>query len=229
MTPAANLDRRSPPPVPAMSIPSLLTLPRAGHPWGRPSRRRSNPPSIRTVAPRSSDNNEDFLTSLRESPKYERRDAGTAQDLSRRRPGRLDPGRGDGPRRDRALGVRRHHRAEPGSIMNVGSNGAIKRAVELGLGVTMISQDAVGEELAAGQLALLRARGTPLRRSWYVLSRKDAPLPGSAQLFLAFLRSPATASMRARWSDPSRSLGRAGSESDPRPPFDAGSPANLAW
>src|SRR6266540_638204 len=72
---------------------------------------------------------------------------------------------------------------EPGSIMNVGSNGAIKRAVELGLGVTMISQDAVGEELAAGQLAL------------------------------AFLRSPATASMRARWSDPSRSLGRAGSES----------------
>src|SRR6266508_1568504 len=77
---------------------------------------------------------------------------------------------------------------EPGSIMNVGSNGAIKRAV-------------------------LRARGTPLRRSWYVLSRKDAPLPGSAQLFLAFLRSPATASMRARWSDPSRSLGRAGSES----------------
>jgi LysR family transcriptional regulator, low CO2-responsive transcriptional regulator len=102
---------------------------------------------------------------------------------------------------------------EPGSIMNVGSNGAIKRAVELGLGVTMISQDAVGEELAAGQLALLRARGTPLRRSWYVLSRKDAPLPGSAQLFLAFLRSPATASMRARWSDPSRSLGRAGSES----------------
>src|SRR6266498_4361315 len=115
MTPAANLDRRSPPPVPAMSIPSLLTLPRAGHPWGRPSRRRSNPPSIRTVAPRSSDNNEDFLTSLRESPKYERRDAGTAQDLSRCRPDRLDPGRGDGPRRDRALGVRRHHRAEPGA------------------------------------------------------------------------------------------------------------------
>src|SRR6266511_3918585 len=102
---------------------------------------------------------------------------------------------------------------EPGSIMNVGSNGAIKRAVELGLGVTMISQDAVGEELAAGQLALLRARGTPLWRSWYVLFRKDALLPGSAQLFLAFLRSPATASMRARWSDPSRSLGRAGSES----------------
>ena len=98
---------------------------------------------------------------------------------------------------------------EPGSIMNVGSNGAIKRAVELGLGVTMISQDAVGDELAAGQLALLRAHGTPLRRSWYVLYRKDAPLPGSARLFLAFLRSPATASMRALRSGPPRSPSRA--------------------
>jgi DNA-binding transcriptional LysR family regulator len=88
-------------------------------------------------------------------------------------------------------------------------HGAIKRAVELGLGVTMISQDAVRDELAAGQLALLRAHGTPLRRSWYVLYRKHAPLPGSARLFLAFLRSPATASMRARCSGPLRSPSRA--------------------
>jgi LysR family transcriptional regulator, low CO2-responsive transcriptional regulator len=102
---------------------------------------------------------------------------------------------------------------EPGSIMNVGSNGAIKRAAELGLGVTMISQDAVRAELAASQLALLRARGTPLQRSWYVLYRKHTPLPRSAQQFLAFLRSPATASVRARWTGPSRSPGRAGTKS----------------
>jgi DNA-binding transcriptional LysR family regulator len=50
--------------------------------------------------------------------------------------------------------------------MNMGRIGAIKRAVELGLGVTMTSKDAVGQELAAGQLVLLDARGTPLRRSW---------------------------------------------------------------
>jgi DNA-binding transcriptional LysR family regulator len=79
---------------------------------------------------------------------------------------------------------------EPGSVMNVGSNGAIKRAAELGLGVTMISTDAVREELRTGQLALLRARGTPLPRSWYVLSNKDALLPPSALQFLEFLRSP---------------------------------------
>jgi DNA-binding transcriptional LysR family regulator len=79
---------------------------------------------------------------------------------------------------------------EPGSIMNVGSNGAIKRAVELGLGVTIISEDAVSEERAAGRLAVLRARGTPLRRSWYALYRKSGPLPASARLLLAFLRPP---------------------------------------
>jgi DNA-binding transcriptional LysR family regulator len=85
---------------------------------------------------------------------------------------------------------------EAGSIMNVGSNGAITRAVELGLGVTLISQAAVAQELAAGRLALLRARGTALRRSWYALYRKHAPLPTSAELFLAFLRSPAGADVR---------------------------------
>lgn len=101
---------------------------------------------------------------------------------------------------------------EPGSIMNVGSNGAIKRAAELGLGVTMISRDAVREELAAGQLALLRARGTPLQRSWYVLYRQHAPLPRSARQFLAFLRSPAIAGMQARSSAAPGSAGRAGAE-----------------
>jgi len=83
---------------------------------------------------------------------------------------------------------------QPGSIMNVGSNGAIKRAAALGLGVTLISRDAVREELHAGELAELRARGTPLRRSWYVLRRKDASLPGSARRFLEFLATnPANA------------------------------------
>lgn len=81
---------------------------------------------------------------------------------------------------------------QPSSIMNVGSNGAIKRAVELGLGVTLTSQVAVADEIATGQLALLRARGTPLRRSWYALYRKDSPLPTSAQRFLSFLRSTAS-------------------------------------
>jgi DNA-binding transcriptional LysR family regulator len=81
---------------------------------------------------------------------------------------------------------------QPASIMNVGSNGAIKRAAALGLGVTLISRDAVAEELRAGELAELRVRGTPLMRSWYVLYRTDGSLPTSARRFLDFvaLQSP---------------------------------------
>ncbi len=78
---------------------------------------------------------------------------------------------------------------EPGRTMTVGSNGAIKRAVALGLGVTLISLDAVAEELAVGDLVRLRARGTPLRRAWHALHREGEPLPPSATAFLELLRA----------------------------------------
>jgi DNA-binding transcriptional LysR family regulator len=78
---------------------------------------------------------------------------------------------------------------EPGSVMNVGSNGAITRAAELGLGVTLLAEAAVAAELAAGRLALLPAAGTPLPRSWYVLTRAGARLPASARLLVGALRA----------------------------------------
>lgn len=82
---------------------------------------------------------------------------------------------------------------EPNAVMNMGSNGAIKRAVSLGLGVTLTSHDAVAAELDAGELAHLRVRGTPIPRSWYVLRRNGSPLPPSARAFMEFLRSPQVA------------------------------------
>jgi len=100
---------------------------------------------------------------------------------------------------------------EPGRTMNIGSNGAIKRAVALGLGVTLISLDAVAEELAAGELVRLRARGTPLRRAWHALHRDGGPLPPSALAFLELLRSRRARPAAARGSGP------AGRDAD-RPP-----------
>lgn len=85
---------------------------------------------------------------------------------------------------------------EPGAVMNMGSNGAIKRAVSLGLGLTLTSRDAVAEELAGGDLARLRVRGTPISRSWYALYRKGSPLPPSARAFMDFLRSHRRVSAR---------------------------------
>jgi DNA-binding transcriptional LysR family regulator len=71
----------------------------------------------------------------------------------------------------------------PRATMTVGSNGAVKQAAAAGLGVTLLADDAVQAELAAGALIELRAPGTPLRRSWYVLAPAAGPEPAAAGLF----------------------------------------------
>src|SRR5262249_44936976 len=70
--------------------------------------------------------------------------------------------------------------------LTLGSNGAIKEAVRLGLGVSLQSRRAVEQDLAAGTLAEIRVRGGLPRRQWYVL-RSRAVLPRPAvELFLDF-------------------------------------------
>src|SRR5262249_13889516 len=62
----------------------------------------------------------------------------------------------------------------------VGSNGAIRESARVGLGVTLVSRDAVAAELAAGQLAEIPVKGTPLHRDWYLLARREElPHPAS--------------------------------------------------
>ena len=58
----------------------------------------------------------------------------------------------------------------------VGSNGAIRESASVGLGVTLISRDAVATELADGRLAALPVPGTPLHRDWYLVAH-PRPLP----------------------------------------------------
>jgi DNA-binding transcriptional LysR family regulator len=72
-------------------------------------------------------------------------------------------------------------------ILVLGSNGAIREALIVGLGVTLVSRDAVRDELASGQLVELRAPGSPLHRAWHVISREGEPLTGTADLFLRHL------------------------------------------
>jgi LysR family transcriptional regulator, low CO2-responsive transcriptional regulator len=64
----------------------------------------------------------------------------------------------------------------------VGSNGAIKESAGVGLGVTLVSRDAVAAELAAGRLAELRVPGTPLHRDWYLAARRETMPPPAARL-----------------------------------------------
>ncbi|MBJ7594114.1 MAG: LysR family transcriptional regulator [Candidatus Dormibacteraeota bacterium] len=79
-----------------------------------------------------------------------------------------------------ALGI------EPASL-TLGSNGAIREAAAVGLGITLISSEAVEVELAAGRLVTVAAPDVPLRRDWHVVTRAEERLPESASLFLTYL------------------------------------------
>lgn len=77
----------------------------------------------------------------------------------------------------------------PAELLTLGSNGAIKQGLAVGLGVTLISRHAIAPELRAGQLAEIPVKGTPMRRPWYLLMLPGAP-PRSAVLeFTRYLRS----------------------------------------
>ena len=68
----------------------------------------------------------------------------------------------------------------------VGSNGAIRESASVGLGVTLISRDAVAAELADGRLAALPVPGTPLHRDWYLVAH-PGPLPPAAGRLVAYV------------------------------------------
>jgi LysR family transcriptional regulator, low CO2-responsive transcriptional regulator len=64
--------------------------------------------------------------------------------------------------------------------LTVGSNGAIRESAAVGLGVTLVSRDAVAQELASGRLAEVRVPGTPLHRDWYLIAHPGRlPLPAA--------------------------------------------------
>ncbi len=60
--------------------------------------------------------------------------------------------------------------------LEMGSNETIKQAVMAGLGIAMISQHTVTEELKAGRLVAIAAPELPIERQWYVLHREDLAL-----------------------------------------------------
>jgi DNA-binding transcriptional LysR family regulator len=68
----------------------------------------------------------------------------------------------------------------------VGSNGAIRESASVGLGVTLVSRDAVAAELASGRLVELPVPGTPLHRDWYLVAH-PGPLPPTAARLVAHM------------------------------------------
>jgi DNA-binding transcriptional LysR family regulator len=62
--------------------------------------------------------------------------------------------------------------------LTLGSNGAVVAAAAAGLGVTLVSGDAVTRQLADATLVQVKAPGTPLRRPWHAVTAGQAqPTP----------------------------------------------------
>ncbi len=66
-------------------------------------------------------------------------------------------------------------------MTTMSSNETIKQAVMAGLGIALISQHTVVEELHSGRLVTLDLPGLPIERAWYLLTRADVPLSPAAR------------------------------------------------
>lgn len=85
----------------------------------------------------------------------------------------------------RKLGVK------PKLRLELGSNEAIKQAVAGGLGISILSQHALGDDLAGQGLAVLSAAGFPIHANWFVVHPRGKRLSPLAEAFLHDLREAA--------------------------------------
>lgn len=90
------------------------------------------------------------------------------------------------------------HGIQPRTL-TLGSNGAIRQAVALGLGVGLQSRCAVALELDLGMLALIVPREPLPRRAWHITYSDIAPVRAPVAAFLAYLES-AAAQQALQWT-----------------------------
>lgn len=73
----------------------------------------------------------------------------------------------------------------PYHSVEMGTNETIKQAVMAGLGIALISQHTVTDELNSGRLVTLNGEGLPIVRQWYLLHRDDLEMtPARRRVFL---------------------------------------------
>jgi LysR family transcriptional regulator, low CO2-responsive transcriptional regulator len=69
----------------------------------------------------------------------------------------------------------------------LGSNGAIRESVQAGLGVSVLSRDAVADQIERATLREWDLSPFPVTRPWHVVTRSDRPIPATASLFVEHL------------------------------------------
>ena len=74
-----------------------------------------------------------------------------------------------------------------GETLTVGSNGAIRQAARLGLGISFLSANAVTSDLGAGLLGVIGVEPGPQARAWHVMRAAVGPARPVVDDFLAFV------------------------------------------
>ena len=74
--------------------------------------------------------------------------------------------------------------------MILGSNTAIERGVEMGLGVGLISLDAATERISEGRVAVWPCPGTPIDRPWHLVCYSGEPLGPTALALVESMLGP---------------------------------------
>ncbi len=110
------------------------------------------------------------------------RDADAVHDLARETWLLREPGSGTRAAADALIAELGIHPP----TMILGSNAAIERGVEMGLGVGLISLDSAGERISQGSVTVWACPGTPIDRPWHLVCYSGEPLGPTA---LALVRS----------------------------------------
>jgi DNA-binding transcriptional LysR family regulator len=92
--------------------------------------------------------------------------------------------------RDLALHCLAMTGCEPGHVIELGSNEAVKRAVEARLGIGLLSTHTIETERLAGLLVDLPIAGWVCERSFWLIRRRDRVLTRAEQAFLALVPRP---------------------------------------
>jgi DNA-binding transcriptional LysR family regulator len=70
--------------------------------------------------------------------------------------------------------------------LSIGSNGAIAACVRSGLGLSLVSRDAVDGDLRAGLIQAIATPVTPLARHWHLVAAREREGPAVVNRFVAF-------------------------------------------
>lgn len=73
--------------------------------------------------------------------------------------------------------------------LDFGNMEGVKKAVEAGLGISILSRSVIQREVSAGLLSMIRLSGKGMKRRYYLIRRRGGALPDAARGFLAHLEA----------------------------------------